>query len=67
MWVARDKNNNLHLWFNKPLRFKDGYWYNNDGDFIIDSQLFSYLKWEDEPIEVSLIETFKLQSLKAIK
>lgn len=79
MWVARDKNGTLHLWFNRPYRAYD-YWFgrqtqdgwNQKEEYIqnkheIDSKLFPYLKWEDEPIEVSIIETFRLQSLQALK
>lgn len=64
MWVARDKDGTLNLWFNKPKRAVN-FWYGQqkqDGwketeEFIqnkheIDGKQFSKLTWDDEPIEV---------------
>ena len=64
MWVARDKDGTLNLWFNKPKRAVN-FWYcqqKQDGwkatkEFIqnkheIDGKQFPKLTWEDEPINV---------------
>lgn len=64
MWVARDKDGTLNLWFNKPKRAVN-FWYGQqkqDGwkaieEFIqnkheIDGKQFPKLTWEDEPINV---------------
>ena len=61
VWVAREGvseipykyvyNNQLAIFKNKPKRGK-GEWDGIVGMFIDD--LFPYLKWEDEPIEVEL-------------
>ena len=59
MWVARDKNGELFLWKYKPER-GDELW-NVEGMFtfepwfMIDSNLFPNLSWEDEPIEIEII------------
>lgn len=54
MWIARDKSGELHLWFNRPMK-SAGKWISNDGDFLIDSELFPEITWEDsEPVEVGL-------------
>lgn len=64
MWVARDKDGTLNLWFNKPKRAVN-FWYGQqkrDGwkateEFIqnkheIEGKQFPKLTWNDEPIEV---------------
>ena len=78
MWIARDRNNNLVLHQTKPTRDL-GYWVSNTDCMVFSTRsltcshtsemynLYKDLKWEDEPIEVDLIETFKLQSLRAVK
>ena len=68
MWVARDKDGTLNLWFNKPKRAVN-FWHGQqkqDGwkateEFIqnkheIDGKQFPKLTWEDEPIEVVITE-----------
>lgn len=64
MWVARDKDGLLKLFLVKPMRshLPNVYiWVNaslNKNNYvgeIYDSALFPDLKWEDEPIEVSLV------------
>lgn len=61
MWVARDKDGELVLYKGRPVRGsldKDKWvsfgstWEN----FTIDESLFPSLKWEDEPLEVDLVE-----------
>ena len=64
MWVARDKDGTLNLWFNKPKRAVN-FWYDQQKqdswkateEFIknkheIDGKQFPKLTWKDEPIEV---------------
>lgn len=66
MWIARDKDGTLNLWFNKPTRAVN-FWcgqQKQDGwkateEFIqnkheIDGERFPELTWEDEPKEVFL-------------
>ena len=73
MWVARDKDGTLNLWFNKPKRAVN-FWYcqqKQDGwkgteEFIqnkheIDGKQFPKLTWDDEPIEV------KIESLEELR
>lgn len=58
MWIARDKNNLLCLYFNyKPQKNKVKLkWDNNIIPIVIDSTLFPEVKWEDdEPTEVELV------------
>lgn len=75
MYVVRDKDGDLWLFTSKPVRVKERlnheeyeYWekpeYPDDGDdaydvIYVDSKLFPELKWEDEPIEVKLVEVRK--------
>lgn len=68
LWIARDKDGTLIMFHEKPIRCGD-YWGTSDNNevFTITEGLFPNLKWEDEPIEVSLIETFRLMSLQALK
>ena len=58
MWIARDKDQTLWLFENKPVR-EDDLWSNSDSDCMklsdTTGQLFPDLKWEDEPIEVDLV------------
>ena len=73
MWVARDKDGTLNLWFNKPKRAVN-FWYGQqkqDGwktieEFIqnkheIDGKQFSNLTWKDEPIEVMVVSLEELR------
>lgn len=59
MWIARDKDQTLWLFENKPIKENDVW---NCSDHISayikisDKTLFPELKWEDEPIEVDLIK-----------
>lgn len=65
MWVARDKKNNqINLFLIKPVRDKvEGIWHTDDweypeSEFIpIYDKMFPDLKWEDDPVEVSLVST----------
>lgn len=63
MWVARDKDNTLRLFPEKPIRREDswdsmGYnylyiqnLYNDHEDY----DYFNYLSWEDDPIKVNIV------------
>lgn len=53
MWIARDKNNELYLYWNKPVRATEE-WLTNSVSMGIDDSMFSNLKWEDEPVEVNI-------------
>ena len=53
LWIARNKSGTLTLWFNKPTKQGDG-WYNNDGFFILDSEQFSEVTFENSPQKVEL-------------
>ena len=53
LWIARDKDGTLILWFNKPVKLGEE-WYNNDGCFILDSVQFSEVTFENSPRQVEL-------------
>ena len=53
-WVARDSNGSLTLCKVRPSRYENDCWVDAEEYFPLDSQIFPYLKWEDEPIEVEL-------------
>lgn len=63
MWVARDKNGDLKLFYNKPFRlYEDNFKFGDDkwvttwiNWMQIDPNLFPELTWDDEPIEVEII------------
>lgn len=80
MWIARDKNGNLRWFETKPNRdwgnyndylrneltvWKDGVIENNEHTLAID--LFTELKWEDEPIEVTLCEVGLAEKYEELK
>lgn len=55
-WVARDKNESLYLYRNKPYKDTE---YQNPGDLgymRLPNEMFSEVKWSNiEPTEVKLI------------
>ncbi len=57
MYVARDKNGTLWLYSEKPHREDDcGVWFSDTLNIMaLNREEFPQLKWEDEPIEVKLI------------
>lgn len=57
MYVARDKDGALWLYSEKPLRDEeDCIWVSDiNKNMQINSEEFPQLEWEDEPIEVKLI------------
>lgn len=61
MWVARDNNKLLFLYRDKPIKVQSGGYHRSisriSGDcWEINSELFPNLKFEDEPLEVGLVE-----------
>ena len=61
-YVARDKNDKLWLYINKPIRAKDVFvsainidlTYHNCNYLGLNKNDYTNLKWEDEPVEVFL-------------
>jgi len=63
MYIARDKNESLWLYNEKPIRNEE------EGNFksiytdvtigTLDTTMFPELKWEDEPMEVDLVDVNK--------
>lgn len=66
MFAAKDSYGVVTLFENYPMRITDG-WFAEGHYMPLYPDPFPNLKWEDEPLEVSIIETFRLQSLRAIK
>lgn len=66
MWVARDKDGELNLFIEKPLRMKVNWvgevigslsnrnYYLDEVRYVDKINGFENLTWEDEPVEVSL-------------
>lgn len=54
MYVARDEKGILLLFKNKPVRMDDT-WSWDEYSYVLDSDMFPNLKWEDEPLEVNLV------------
>lgn len=64
MWVARNKDERLFIFIDKPKRSKINNWWEvdtqntllRDDDCLeIYGELFPNLRWEDNPIEVELV------------
>ena len=53
LWIAINKSGTLVLWFNKPVKQGEE-WYNNDGFFILDSDLFPEVTFENSPYKVKI-------------
>lgn len=64
-WVARDKDNNLFIYSDKPKRVYDGEFSRWEGLCLdtISNSLFPDLTWDDDPIEVELIIKRKKNNL----
>ena len=54
MFVARDKKGILFLFKIKPVRMGDT-WSWDEYSYVLDSDMFPDLTWEDEPLEVNLV------------
>lgn len=57
MWIARDKNERLFLYYKKPKRRKNGWHIKGEPYLQLEKDMFLNLKWEDEPVEVSIVPT----------
>lgn len=57
MWVARNKDKSLRLFYNKPYKSSNEWKskYEGESEFYLTEEDFSELKWEDEPIEVDIV------------
>lgn len=65
MLVARDKQERLWLFMDKPIRSASEFWWEvdtknsllrDDDCMEINGNLFPELEWEDEPLEIKLIK-----------
>ena len=56
MWIARDEDGLLYLFFKKKPQKGKTYWDQNDDWIEIDNHLFPEIKWSDkEPTKVKLV------------
>lgn len=55
LWIARDKNSCLYL-FDKPPKLENSYFFPQRGydSFLLDSELFPEVTFENSPREVEL-------------
>lgn len=57
MYLARDKNNDLYLFNERPVRGSECWWAEKgvDGTYLrLDPALYPEISWETEPIPVKL-------------
>lgn len=58
MWIARDEDDSLWLFEEKP--YKDKYvWYNDAIQYRINERLFPEVKWEDEEPRELILKPIK--------
>jgi len=60
LYLARDENGTLTLYFDKPMKFKDGHWrvFVQTSHIELDKTWFPNVKWEDrKPTKVELTLT----------
>ena len=58
MYLARDKNNDLYLFYDRPHRGKDCWWAESgvDGTYLkIEKSLYPQVKWDSGPLPVELV------------
>ncbi|AJY71792.1 hypothetical protein RW64_20730 [Geobacter sulfurreducens] len=58
MYLARDKNNDLYLFNERPVRGNECWWAEKgvDGTYLrLNPALYPEISWETEPIPVKLI------------
>ena len=56
MWIARDCDNSLYLYEEKPMESEGCYYYMHDTQIMeLDEDLFPELSYEDGPKQVELI------------
>lgn len=53
LWIARDKNGGLYIYFDKPKR-NDDYFYSLNGEMSIPRQLFPEVTFGNSPQQVEL-------------
>lgn len=57
MFIARDKNNDLYLFNERPVRGNECWWAESglDGSYLrLDKTLYPEITWESEPVPVAL-------------
>ena len=58
MYLARDKNNELYLFYARPNRGNECWWAESgvDGTYLkIEKTLYPEVTWESEPLPVALV------------
>lgn len=58
MYLARDKDNDLYLFNERPHRSKDCWWASTgiDGTYLkMDKSLYPEVTWDSEPLAVALV------------
>ena len=53
LWIARDKNNGLYLYLDKPT-CDDDYFYSLHDEMLIPHQLFPEVTFENSPQQVEI-------------
>lgn len=53
LWIARNKNGNLHMFVDKPLLICESYFLGSK-DCLLDKDLFLEVTFENSPQEVEL-------------
>lgn len=71
MWVAREENGLLRLYTKLPYRYDLGVWrIPDDGDCVTisdeDYPQFKDLKWENEPVEVTLTQVKPIKHISEL-
>lgn len=69
MWLARDKDETLHIFVSKPERKYCEFWYDGYNNTTVEEKDlidFDSLSWEDDPIEVLPIEYWTTQRVGQI-
>ena len=58
MYLARDKNNDLYLFYERPHKVRDCWWADSqlDGSYLkLDKTLYPEVTWDSEPFQVELV------------
>lgn len=58
MYLARDKDNDLYLFYQRPKRGNECWWAESaiDGSYLkLDKSLYPQVTWDSEPLEVTLV------------
>lgn len=61
LWTARNKNGDLFLYNQKPIR-SENRWTGNS--IILPNSLFPNLSWNDEPLKIKLMSEKMIQQIK---